>query len=174
MTNITSRVRMFQEFVEALRKWGAGGCSVLIFEDGHDPEVVTFRYRGKKLRIRHTFTFNQKDHPWVLTSKKPEDAARRVPSKLELLEAREHPEKDVPLASLEGIKADWTVNVPASKDADPHNKRTFSPYCTSQSSRKQFSRSLRGNGRSERKPMLRSNRATHQHAVRSAAVFDRP
>jgi hypothetical protein len=115
------RVEMFREFAEALRKWAATERSVLVFEDGNDPndrEVVTFRYRGNRLRIKHSY--KPENHPCTLASAKPNYVARAVPSKLELLEAREPPDKDVPLASIEDINADWEVTLPVSEAENPH------------------------------------------------------
>ena len=82
--------------------WGMLG--VLAFEDGedgNDPEVVTFRYGGDRLRIRHSLEAGGSIQQ-IFTGRSQRTLPARWPSKLELLEAREHPDKDERLASLRG------------------------------------------------------------------------
>jgi hypothetical protein len=107
------RVKMFQAFVEAFRNWASKECSSVSFEAGNEPEVVTFRYLGSRLRIRHSFA--AKMYRWKRTQGDPENIAKMLPSKLELLEARTDPDNDVVLASLSDIKGDGQLTLPAVK-----------------------------------------------------------
>jgi hypothetical protein len=114
------RVKMFREFVEAFKKRGPTEFPSLSFLDAiDDPEVITFRYLGEKLRIRHRFEVSEEDRSQMRTAEKPEKVAGAVWSKLELLEPREHMDKDVLLASL-GVKADGEVTL---VEPHPHDRQ---------------------------------------------------
>ena len=113
------RVKMFQEFVEAFMRWASKERpSQLSFEEGNESEVVTFSYLGEKLRIRHLFKPNAEERSSILRCEKPQDAVSAVWSKLDLLEAKDHPQEDVWLASLD-FKRDGKVTLPASEFDDP-------------------------------------------------------
>ena len=75
---------------------------------------MTFRFLGRRLRIRHSFTVEDQE---IFTT---EDirANERLTSRLDLLEAGNDPDKDVVLASLSGIRRDGCVPLVV---AHPHN-----------------------------------------------------
>ena len=130
-TEYGCRVKMFTAFVEAFEKTGPTMFPSLAIEESTD-DAVTFRYLGRRLRIRHSFAVE--DHPEVfesynsqspklgrLTRPTPGETADTVRSELKLVKAGKDPDNDLDLpASIfvgsegrviptEGPPTAWTI-----------------------------------------------------------------
>ena len=114
----------FHAFADGFLKWATDHCPS--FEKvRYDRTEVTFRFLGRRLRIRHSFTVEDQE---IFTT---EDirANERLTSRLDLLEAGNDPDKDVVFPSLSGMRRDGCVPLVV---AHPHNSgrqlRGLLPY----------------------------------------------
>ena len=127
-----SRAKLFADFIKAFKGRGPTVFPSLSFEekDESEPDVVTFRYLGRRLRIRHSFAVE--GHPEVFQMDEPVqrsivrmgatlgETVVRVRSELKLVKAKNDPDNECkPVGSIfidgeghmetETLPGTWTI-----------------------------------------------------------------
>lgn len=161
------RSKLFGDFVGAFKKSGPDKFPSLHFEETDEPDVVTFRYLGRKLRIRHSFAVEECSEAFGTAGlrpgdvpsgpKKPATIASRVRSKLVLVAAKYDLDKEEEEEPLAG---------PLYIDSEGHLTSTERTAIVEEP--EHAFRELLALWLGQRKPTERDESATNQHTERLA------
>ncbi len=105
-TEYLNRAELFKAFVESFKTRAPQYFPSIVFEDGGEPDVVTFRFLGRRLRIRHSFAVEEHCEAFSRTTSAsipsnwatPDRTPSKVRSTLVLLGAKNDPDEDELLA----------------------------------------------------------------------------